>query len=140
MNNSSFVHLIFKILKFRKIGRSKFGCSKCWPAPLLYPIFRHPHKNKIYIQHTQLFGTKIYFDSIRISVKYMYVKYIFPDISQFYKENMCKIYFNYITFFENIYKIYIFSYIFTYMSRIYFSIWELFTNEHFFSILILHLK
>ena len=29
---SSFVFLTFEKLKFRNIGRSTFGCSKCWPA------------------------------------------------------------------------------------------------------------
>ena len=55
---------------------------------------------KIYIRHIQLFGTKIDFDIIGISVKY-----ILANISHFYKKNICKIYFNYTTF-SKIYFIY----------------------------------
>ena len=34
-NNSSFVILIFEILKFRNIGRSTFRRSKFWPPPII---------------------------------------------------------------------------------------------------------
>ena len=68
----------------------------------LRPGTRCPQKNKIYIRHIQLLATKIYFGIIEIYDKNM-LKYILSNISHFCKENVCKIYFNYNTFGENIF-------------------------------------
>ena len=40
-NNSSFVILIFVILKFQNIGRSTFRRSKFWPPPLISISIRY---------------------------------------------------------------------------------------------------
>ena len=47
----------------------------------------------------------------------IYVKYILANISHFYKENICKIYFNYKTFCGNIFQ-HIFCIYFFYMELI----------------------
>ena len=55
----------------------------------------YPHENKkISTTYTTFWHKKIYFDDIGI-----YVKHISANICHFYKENICKIYFNYKNFF-----------------------------------------
>ena len=72
-NNSSFVILIFAILKFRNIGRSAFRRSKFWPSPEISKKkidFLKPEHETMYILKPKLITDRVPLEEPQVRERY----------------------------------------------------------------------